>query len=183
MSPNHSRPPVDPPPATAAGVVRSTTEQVDEAQAVAQYIAAAQAHVAPANVQYFWDGKWRNEPRPSSRRFTYDEPTPNGRRKGKRKSRQQHSDYCNTDIDSYGAENEGRIRNTKLRPVFAVDPRTGMAGRGTWESYEPDALYKQQAPAFPADTEIVWPRGGFWINGRGASHSEMVARAAVGVAA
>ena len=155
--------------------------EVDEAQAVAAYIEAAKAHVAPANIQYFWDGAWRDKPRPASISVTYDEPEakPNKRRR-KKKQPQAYSDYANTDIDSYGAENEGRIRNTKLRPVFAVDPRTGMAGRGTWESYEPDALYKQQAPAFPADTEIVWPRGGFWINGRGASHSEMVARAAVG---
>ena len=133
--------------------------------------------MTPPTIQYFWDGQWRDVPRPTPVKPEYDEPH---KRAPKERKYAAHSDYANgTGDEDYGAASRSRIRHAKLRPVFAVDPRTGMAGRGTWESYEPDALYKQQAPAVPADTEIVWPRGGFWINGRGASHSEMVARAAV----
>ena len=121
----------------------------------------------PPTITYYWDGAWRDVPRP---RVVAGEPAPN-----KVKSRHQHSDYANTDIDAYGAENGGRIRNVKKRPVFVVGP-DGFVGRGTWESYEPEALYKQRAPALPADMEIVMPPGSF----DHATHLEMVARAAVG---
>ena len=125
----------------------------------------------PSKVEYFWDGRWRDEPRPKQ---VASNEAPNGR-KVRGKVHRETSDYCNTDIDAYGAENGGRIRNVKKRPVFVVGP-DGFVGRGTWESYEPEALYKQRAPALPADMEIVMPPGSF----DHATHLEMVARAAVG---
>ena len=121
----------------------------------------------PPTITYYWDGAWRDVPRP---RVVAGEPAPN-----KVKSRHQHSDYANTDIDAYGAENGGRIRNVKKRPVFVIGP-DGLVGRGTWESYDVDALYKQRAPALPDDLEIVMPHGSY----DHATYLEMVARAAVG---
>ena len=50
----------------------------------------------PPTITYYWDGAWRDVPRPKQ--------LPNTERAPREKARHSHSDYCNTDIDAYGAE-------------------------------------------------------------------------------